>query len=49
MDLPGYYPESGEDGVHVGEDMAVTDAALRAFEEVEGIPTPATIRRVQRN
>ncbi len=49
VDLPGYYPESGEDGVHVGEDMAVTDAALRALkEEVEGIPTPATIRRVRK-
>ena len=48
VELPGYYPESGDDGVHVGDDMAVTDAALRALkEEVEGIPTPATIRRVR--
>lgn len=49
VDLPGYYPESGNDGIHVGADMAVTDAALRALkEEVEGIPSPATIRRVRR-
>lgn len=48
VELPGYYPENGDDGVHVGDDMAVTDAALRALkEEVEGIPTPATIRRVR--
>ncbi len=48
IDLPGYYPENGEDGVHVGDDMEVTDAALRALkEEVEGIPSPTTIRRVR--
>lgn len=49
VDLPGYYPESGDEGIHVGDDMAVTDAALRALkEEIEGIPAPATIRRVRR-
>lgn len=48
VDLPGYYPANGNDGVHVGGDMEVTDAALRALkEEVEGIPSPATIRRVR--
>ena len=48
VDLPGYYPENGNDGIHVGEDMEVTDAALRALkEEVEGIPSPTTIRRVR--
>ncbi len=48
VDLPGYYPESGDDGVHVGGDMEVTDAALRTLkEEVEGIPSPATIRRLR--
>ena len=48
VDLPGYYPENGDDGVHVGDDMEVTDAALRALkEEVEGIPSPTTIRRVR--
>ena len=48
VELPGYYPDDGDDGVHVGDDMAVTDAALRALkEEIEGIPSPATIRRVR--
>jgi HTH-type transcriptional regulator/antitoxin MqsA len=48
VDLPGYYPENGDDGIHVGDDMEVTDAALRALkEEVEGIPSPTTIRRVR--
>jgi HTH-type transcriptional regulator/antitoxin MqsA len=46
--LPGYYPDEGDEGVHVGDDMDVTDAALRTLkEEVEGIPSPATIRRVR--
>lgn len=48
VDLPGYYPEGDGEGVHVGKDMAVADAALRALkEEVEGLPSPATIRRVR--
>lgn len=48
VDLPGYYPANGDDGVHVGDDMDVTDIALRALkEEVEGIPAPATIKRVR--
>jgi HTH-type transcriptional regulator/antitoxin MqsA len=45
--LPGNYPEGGDEVVHVGNDMGATDAALRALkEEVEGIPSPSTIRRV---
>lgn len=49
VDLPGYYLDSGEEGVHVGADMAITDAALRLLkEEVEGIPSPSTIRRVRK-
>lgn len=48
IELPGYYPESCDEGIHVGDDMAVSDAALRALkEEVEGIPSPTTIRRVR--
>ncbi|MBX4893805.1 MULTISPECIES: type II toxin-antitoxin system MqsA family antitoxin [Rhizobium] len=49
IDLPGYYPENGDEGVHVGNDMEASDAALRALkEEVEGIPSPSTIRRVRK-
>ena len=49
VELPGYYPAAGDDGVHVGDDMEASDAALRALkEEVEGIPSPATIRRVRK-
>ncbi|WP_246657367.1 type II toxin-antitoxin system MqsA family antitoxin [Methylocystis sp. B8] len=48
VDLPGYYPKGEGDGVHVGEDMAVVDEALRALKEkVDGVPSPATIRRLR--
>lgn len=48
VELPGYYPDNGDEGVHVGDDMAVTDIALRLLkEEIEGIPSPSTIRRVR--
>jgi HTH-type transcriptional regulator / antitoxin MqsA len=49
VELPGYYPDAGDEGIHIGDDMAVTDAALRRLkEEVEGIPSPETIKRVRR-
>jgi HTH-type transcriptional regulator / antitoxin MqsA len=48
VDLPGYYPAGEGDGVHVGKDMSVVDTALRALKEkLEGLPSPATIRRVR--
>ncbi|OYU88883.1 MAG: XRE family transcriptional regulator [Bradyrhizobiaceae bacterium PARB1] len=44
--LPGYYPKGKGDGVHVGNDMSIVDAALRMLkEQVDGIPTPETIRK----
>lgn len=33
VDLPGYYPEGHGDGVHVADDMAAADEALRALKE----------------
>lgn len=49
VDLPGYYPEHGDEGIHVGNDMAITDDALRSLkEDIEGIPSPSTIRRVRK-
>jgi len=48
VDLPGYYPDGEGDGVHVGDDMAAADAALRALKErVDGVPSPTTIKRVR--
>ncbi|HTQ72290.1 MAG TPA: type II TA system antitoxin MqsA family protein, partial [Acidocella sp.] len=46
--LPGYYPDGEGDGVHVRDDMAAADVALRALKErVDGVPSPATIKRVR--
>lgn len=46
--LPGYYPAGDGDGVHVGRDMSVVDEALRTLKEkIDGLPSPATIRRVR--
>jgi HTH-type transcriptional regulator/antitoxin MqsA len=48
VDLPGYYPAGDGDGVHMGDDMRVVDHALRTLKErIDGIPSPATIRRVR--
>ncbi|HEX2892133.1 type II toxin-antitoxin system MqsA family antitoxin [Vineibacter terrae] len=48
VDLPGYYPAGEGDGVHVGDDMAVVDTALRGLKEkIDGIPSPETIRRIR--
>ena len=48
VDLPGYYPSGVGKSVHAGADLAVTDAALRALkEQVDGVPSPATIRRIR--
>ncbi|MDX8526450.1 type II toxin-antitoxin system MqsA family antitoxin [Mesorhizobium sp. MSK_1335] len=48
VDLPGYYPASEGNGVHVGDDMVAVDAALRVLrEKIDGVPAPATIRRIR--
>lgn len=41
VELPGYYPENGTEGVHVGDDMDVTDAVLQCLRaEVGSAPRP---------
>ncbi|TAN56421.1 MAG: type II toxin-antitoxin system MqsA family antitoxin [Rhodospirillales bacterium] len=48
VDLPGYYPKGEGESVHVGKDMAAADEALRTLkEEVDGLPSPASIRRIR--
>jgi HTH-type transcriptional regulator / antitoxin MqsA len=48
VDLPGYYPDGDGESVHVGADMAAADDALRLLkEQVDGAPSPATIRRIR--
>jgi HTH-type transcriptional regulator/antitoxin MqsA len=48
VDLPGYYPDGDGESVHVGADMAAADEALRLLKErADGLPSPATIRRIR--
>lgn len=48
VELPGYYGEGDGDGVLVGDDMKAAEEALRLLKErVDGIPAPATIRRIR--
>ena len=48
VDLPGYYPEGAGESIHVGDDMAAADKALRTLkEQVDGVLSPATIRRIR--
>jgi HTH-type transcriptional regulator / antitoxin MqsA len=48
VDLPGYYSASSDEGVLIGDDMRVTDEALRILkEQTEGLPSPATIKRIR--
>jgi HTH-type transcriptional regulator/antitoxin MqsA len=43
--LPGYYPEGDDDGVHIGDDMAVVDQALEKLRrETDGHFSPEQIR-----
>jgi hypothetical protein len=41
VNLPGYYPPGDGDGIHIGEDMAVVDDALRQlrFTMLEALDT----------
>ncbi|MBZ9842061.1 type II toxin-antitoxin system MqsA family antitoxin [Mesorhizobium sp. CA5] len=48
VDLPGYYPASDGESVHIGDDMIAVDAALRILKEkIDGVPAPETIRRMR--
>jgi len=51
VDLPGYYPDGpdDDDAVLIGGDMDAADAALRELkEQADGIPAPATVRRIRK-
>ena len=41
VDLPGYYPDGEGESVHIGEDMAPTDAALAEMKAIADGPAAA--------
>lgn len=49
VDLPGWYPAKGNNGVLVGDDMAVTDKALAELKaEVQNALTAPEVEAVRR-
>lgn len=48
VDMPGWYCEGSDEGVHDGKDMEVSDEALRRLkDEVAKLLTPEDIKRIR--
>jgi HTH-type transcriptional regulator/antitoxin MqsA len=49
VDMPGWYCDQSTDGIHVGDDMKVSDRALNRLKaRAEGLPEPEEIRRIRK-
>lgn len=49
IDMPGWYAEGVEDGIHDGDDMKVSDRALHRLKaQAEGLLLPEDVRRIRR-
>lgn len=48
VDMPGWYGEDENDSVHSGEDMQVSDAALKQLKiETENLLSPDEVKRIR--
>ena len=48
VDLPGWYPEDGDDGIISGPDARLADHALHEMKaEIASLPSPEEIRRIR--
>jgi HTH-type transcriptional regulator/antitoxin MqsA len=48
IQMPGLYCADSEESIHTGEDMAVSDAALRSLKiKVEKLLAPEEIKRIR--
>ena len=48
IDMPGWYCNESGESIHTGEDMKVSDAALKALKiKVENLLTPDEVRRIR--
>ena len=48
IQMPGWYCADSDESIHTGEDMAVSDAALRSLKiKVEKLLTPDEIKRIR--
>ena len=49
VDMPGWYGERPDEGVHTGDDMKVSDRALNRLKaRTEGLLEPEEIRRIRK-
>lgn len=49
FDMPGWYSQASEEGMHTGEDMKVSDRVLNRLKaRVEGLLEPEEIRRIRK-
>jgi HTH-type transcriptional regulator/antitoxin MqsA len=49
VDMPGWYGEHPDEGIHTGEDMKVSDRALNRLQaRTEGLLEPEEIKRIRR-
>jgi HTH-type transcriptional regulator/antitoxin MqsA len=49
FDMPGWYGDSADEGIHTGEDMKVSDRALNSLKvRAEGLLQPREIRRIRK-
>jgi HTH-type transcriptional regulator/antitoxin MqsA len=49
FDMPGWYCDGSEEGVHTGEDMKISDRALNRLKaKVEGVLDPDAIRQIRK-
>jgi len=49
VDMPGWYSDNSDEGIHTGEDMKVSDRALKALKvRAEGLLEPREIRRIRK-
>ena len=49
FDMPGWYCEACDEGIHTGKDMQASDRALNALKaEVEGLLSPCKIKLIRK-
>ena len=49
IEMPGWYAEGVEDGIHNGDDMKTSDRALHRLKaQTEGLLLPEDVRRIRR-
>jgi HTH-type transcriptional regulator/antitoxin MqsA len=48
FDMPGWYSDASDEGIHTGVDMRVSDRALNRLKAMaEGLPLPEEIKRIR--